>query len=338
MRKGYKVKRFSKNLYKTPKSGFRKVIEVLVSVVVVIGLGFIGFTAADALISLRCTDCERHRLFCLCEITVFVPAEPTSEPPTIDELPTIISEPTSEPHQLANINCTHSTVIAPLNVLSNSTALLAFIAEAKSDGFETVVIDMKNDFGHLLYQSGIILPNTSGDTLLSDNRNIVTGTLSADSIASAISAQGLNPVARITTLRGRAAPENIPDVRYAGWIDGERAWANPALNGTRTYISEIVRELHNAGFAGIMLAGNIFPSKPFSARDLHILPDYVSNFETRYTALEEFVNTVAGAVPDAVILLDANEGDEILRGYSGGQNNFGENVVVVKNFLQAIDN
>jgi len=325
---GRKVKR-SKNLYKKPKSGFRKALEIVLSVIVVVGLGFVGFTVADALIGLQCDDCERHRLLCICETPVLIPVDSLPETPSdvLSEPPTDVHAPTDTPAQ--DEFDLSGAVYAPANVLSNSTALLAFIAEAKSEGYSAVVIEMKDEVGQLLYLSGVMLGEPP--KLIAEDRAIVTGSLSAQSVASAIAAEGLIPVARVNTLRDHIAPLRHADVTYAGWLDGRpdsggRAWANPFLQGTRVYNTEIVRELHDAGFEAVILAGVTFPTKPFSALDRQILHADVTNLETRYRGLVEFVNAVAAANPEAVILLEASENDEILQ----GKDDFAENVAVKK--------
>jgi hypothetical protein len=191
--------------------------------------------------------------------------------------------------------------------LSNAAALSAFLVNARSDGFDVVVIEMKDEIGRLLYQSEVV----TGEPPMQVNqiREIVTGTLTAQAIVAAVEEEGMRPVARINTLKDHIAPTRLRDVRFDGWLDGRpdaggRAWANPFREGTQNYISEIIGELQGAGFAEIILANTIFPKQRFSGTDISILPGYVTDLETRYNGLVQFINAVADNNPDTTILLE----------------------------------
>jgi hypothetical protein len=346
-----KVKR-SRNLYKSEKSSFRKTAEIVILAVVVVGLGFVGYTIMDTVSSMQCLDCESHRFSCSCETLPphdTTPHEtnytdtPFDEPPNTDDVTgDTSSQEEGEPTPPDNTPLSNTAVYAPSNVLANHAALSVFIDGAKDAGFDTVVVEMKDETGRLLYQSGISIG--SPPTLLADNRNVVTGTLSAEAIAAAIKERGLNPVARINTLRDHIAPRNISNTGYAGWLDGRpdaggRPWVSPFRQETHTYIAALVGELHNAGFDEIIFAGTVFPKASFSGLDLSILPSYVTNLQTRYNGLVEFVEAVATANTDATILLEMGiaclAGDlptgtaEIMRGLRGNAGRLPPNVTGV---------
>jgi hypothetical protein len=308
LQKGRKIKR-SKSLYKARKSGFRKTLEVILLVAVVVGLGFVGYVIADTVSNLRCDECDNHPFSCACEsevITVFNP-EPSDngEPPYSNG--TEDNNGGGDPPPPEDEPETNFVVYAPSNVLANLAALSVFLADAGANGFDTVVIEMKDETGRLLYQSGIELGEPP--VILGNDRDIVTGTLSAEAIVAAITEEGLRPVARVNTLKDHIASVRLRDVGYAGWRDGRpdaggRAWANPFFGGTRAYISAIVGELHQAGFEQVIFANTIFPTKSFSTLDVSILPGNVTNLETRFSGLVDFVNAVADENPDTEILLE----------------------------------
>ncbi|MCL1831910.1 MAG: putative glycoside hydrolase [Oscillospiraceae bacterium] len=301
--KGIKIKRAKNSLYKRKKSGARKTIELIGLIIVVAGLAFVGYTIADTVNNLRCEGCEKHPFSCVCE-TPKVPVDSTESEDSTNAPETQTQDVTDTPAPVA----AQSVVHAPANVLSNSATLMAFINEAKSDGFDGIVIDMKDESGRLLYNSEITIGNPP--TPLANDTDIVTGVLSAQTIAQAIADEGLRPVARINTLKDHIASNNkIQGVSYAGWVDGSpdaggRRWANPFSEGTRTYVSHIVDELCGAGFEEIIFTNTIFPTKAFSPKDLSILPPHVTDFSTRYVGLAEFVNTVADSNPDVTIHLE----------------------------------
>jgi hypothetical protein len=290
-RYGYRKVRRAKNLYKKKKSGFRKVIETALLVVLVVGLGFVGFTVADTVINWVCGSCDEKP--CVCEPTPL--PDPTHNP---DDHVDPTNEPPSEatPTEDGNNISAGSAVYAPSNVLSSSTTLSAFLETAKSDGYDSVVIEMKDDEGKLLYKSSI-------DVVASDNE-INTGTLTAEQIAKTVTDAGLTPIARISTLKDHIAPQKLKDVSYVGWLDntpqaGGKRWSNPHLPGTKLYIAQITSELHEAGFSDVVFANTIFPV--FRGVDFTILPVNETNPETRFTALAEIVNNSALAGSNILI-------------------------------------
>ncbi|MCL2071643.1 MAG: putative glycoside hydrolase [Oscillospiraceae bacterium] len=291
MYRGLKVRR-SKKLYKKRKSGFRKLIETFALVIVVSGLVFIGYTVGNVLFNYEPPDDG--------EIPVDVPVatgdEVDSDDPD-DDSAGEDGDNDPEPPELAAIS--GNAVYAPSNVLASSAALSSYLETAKSGGFEAIVIEMKDEEGRILYQSGIEKVLTAG--------NISIGTLTAEQIANAATAAGLKPIARISTLRDHAASEKISDISYFGWLDnaperGGKRWANPFLDGTAAYISDITGELYKAGFSDIIFANTMFPH--MRGVDFEILPSHVTDAATRFAGLGEFVNKVADNNPEANILLE----------------------------------
>jgi hypothetical protein len=282
----------SKNIYKKKKSGLRKLIETVALVAVVSVLVFVGFTIAKTVLNYQPNV----------DPPADTPAPPdgTSDDSRFDEPdPSETDSPDSPSEQSDSPNA----VYAPPNVLESAAALSAYLAKAKSENYGAVVVEMKDDEGKLLYKSGIKVVLESPD--------FPSGNLTAKQIADACVSAGLKPIARINTLKDHVAPGKIADISYEGWLDDKpgigKLWANPFLQGTVTYISEITKELNEAGFSRIILAGNIFPD--FRGIDFQILPSQVTSPDIRFPALINLVNTVADNNPEAVLCLEMSASD-----------------------------
>jgi hypothetical protein len=193
-----------------------------------------------------------------------------------------------------------SAIYARAGVLENTTALRSYLKEEKSRGFGTIVLEMKDEDGRLLYLSE--LPAVVG------REEIVIGTLTAKQIVDICIEEGFKPIARINTLKDRLAPSGL-GIAYGGWLDntpanGGKRWSNPFSQGTIDYTAQITAELYEAGFADVIFANTRFPFDVFRGVDLTILPSEVTNSSTNFTGLAGFVNAVSEEVSDANLLLE----------------------------------
>ncbi|MCL2633470.1 MAG: putative glycoside hydrolase [Oscillospiraceae bacterium] len=297
---GKKVKR-SKNLYKKKKSSFRKVVEMGLTLVLVGALVFVGFTVGKTIFEYEGREPVEP-------VDIDNPHTDVSETSEASETPDVTGEPeepSTIPEEIGR------SVYAPANVLTSTVNLSAFLEKAKSDGFDAVVIELKDSDGRLLYKSEIeVLADTS----------IIAGTLTAEQISSLCVNAGLKPIARINTLMDKLAPSIIQNVSYTlgeggRWLDGSasnpdsRLWANPFLQGTKSYISEITSELYKAGFNDIIYANTVFPRLP--AANNQYFPANVTGEDVRFSALAELVMFAVGNSPGANIMLEMSLNDII---------------------------
>ncbi|MCL2020327.1 MAG: putative glycoside hydrolase [Oscillospiraceae bacterium] len=302
---GSKIKR-SKNLYKRRKSSLRTSLEVVAMVMVVGLLGFVGWNAGKAI-----------RDYFSQTSTV---STPENESPVINEF---ITPSDGEPTELQTDDnpapspvLEFNAIIAPASVLDNSTSLAAYIQQAKNNGFDAVVLDIKDSAGYLLYNSEY---EPIQDTAL------IKGSLTASQIFAAFDNTDIRPVARINTLADRIAPSVIEDVSYVfaqgggRWLDNRvendgKMWSNPFLQGTRDYNAFLVGELSAAGFTDIILANVIFPV--FRAYDIGVLsPEYTSP-ATRYEGLVDFVLECEEHKGDARLILEMSL-EDVVESYAG---------------------
>jgi hypothetical protein len=297
-----------KNLYRRRKSPFRKFLEVAVMLVIVGGLGLVGYAAGRPLISFlrgeRDTDGTDLP-------TVILPVDGN------DSEETPADEP-DEPHLTTPRDMNLAAIFAPSSVLDNSTSLAAYIQQAKNNGYNAVVLEMKDTTGNLLYAG----------TYERLNDDIIRGTLTAEQIIAVFEGTEVMPIARINTVLDQLAPRFIDDVSYffadmsTRWADGRieeggKLWANPFLQGTRDYIAFLVGELADAGFEEIILANTLFPH--FRPYDVSILEPEFTNRSTRFEGLAGLINAAAQNSGSARIIVEMSLKDvvESFAGFGG---------------------
>ncbi|MCL2108407.1 MAG: putative glycoside hydrolase [Oscillospiraceae bacterium] len=304
-----KVKR-SKSLYRRRKSTARKVLEVMAMLLVVGGLCFVGFAAGRPLINFFFGEKPINPngdgdgdLY----------AAPTgNDVPAPDNSAEIVARPTDNLPIDDSVSdfSSYNAIFAPSSVLDNQTSLAAYIRQIRENGFNAVILEMKDATGNLAYASSY--PPLANTDIIREN------SLSATQIYAAFEGTGVMPIAKINTAADHLGSA-IPDVAYAGWLDarredGGRPWANPFLQGTRDYNSFLVGELAEAGFTEIVLANLIFPH--FRGIDFSIIADEYTNPVSRYAGLVGLWDAVYGNKGAARLSIEMNLKD-VVESHSG---------------------
>jgi len=304
---GRKVRR-SKNLYKRRKGSMRRFAEITAMIVIIAGLGFVGWTAGKAIRDFF-QENEEQLPVDDGQLTVDSGHLTVEDDPDDEENPQ-----TDDLISIAGFNA----IVAPSSVLDNSTSLAAYIQQAKNNAFDAIVLEIKDSAGHLFYISEY-------EPL--KNSEIMRGSLTATQIFTVFEGTDVTPVIRINTLLDRLSPAVLEDVSYVftsggGWLDnriesGGKRWANPFLQGTRDYHAFIVAELAEAGFTDIILANVIFPE--FRAYDLGVLSSEYTNSSTRYEGLAGFVNALTENTSGVRFILEMALLD-VVENYAGFNN------------------
>lgn len=282
--KSIKIKRSKSRLYKKRKSTAKVAIETIVFVLIAGCLVFVGYSAAGPLINLWTGGTDS-------EITNWTPDEPDTESGSGNNTDSGISDTNEMITTTEAVSEETGTYLLSESALESSSALSSALKAAKELGFKQVLIPMKNNSGDLLYKSNV---STVKDT------ELVIGTMPAAQIAAAAKNIGLVPKAIIPTLLDNNAPSYVEDAGYRFaddsyfWLDaaaanGGKRWLDPFLNGTKSYYSDLARELTRAGFEEVIMSQLRFPA--FIPYDQSILDG--RNFTAdRYTALTSLYNTV----------------------------------------------
>lgn len=254
-----KIKRSKINLYNKKKSKAKRALKIVLTIVIICGLGVLGYGLGKPLIKYLSGDRPEESdtsAILSSMINSELLANSTSES-TESTTSTDTSKPAPNPQISEKIFYLSDSAAA------SESALTAELAQAKNAGCSVVAVTLKNTTGYLLYKSNIA---NVKDT------EVVSGTLTAQQIASLISKEGLVPAARINTLMDMISPPYV-DGSYriaesqggGSWHDnrpekGGKIWLSPFKTQTATYIENITAELSAAGFKHIICANTRYPA------------------------------------------------------------------------------
>lgn len=256
-----KIKRSKFNLYNKKKSKARRALRIIITIVVVCGLGVLGYGLGKPIIKyLQDNNSSRQESDTSALLSSIINSELMSS--TADEMSSTNStSETSEPVPLPHIS--EKIYFLSDSAVSSESSLTSELAKAKSEGCSVAAVTVKDTTGFMLYKTNI--------TSVKDTE-VVSGTLSASQIASLISKEGLVPAARINTLMDRLSPPYV-DGSYrivaeqggGSWHDnkpekGGKLWLSPFKTQTAQYIGDITSELSAAGFKHIICANTRYPA------------------------------------------------------------------------------
>lgn len=300
-----KIKHSKFNLYNKKKSKARRALKIVVTVLVVCGLGVLGYglgkpllkyiqdkdqnssqsgSATSELISSIMNSQNEESSDSSVLVSTNNPADSSSEN----------SSDTSQPQP----QITDKIYYLPDDAAASESTLTAALADAKNSGCSVVAVTLKDTIGHLLYQTDIAGVK---DT------EVVTGTLTASQIAAQINKEGFVPAVRINTLMDQLGSVyvkgnyRIADAQGGGsWHDnrvekGGKVWMSPFKSEASQYIGNITDELSKAGFKHIICTNTRYPA--FHSVDittyLSDLP--LSDSAKRTEALWSVVNAAKGS-------------------------------------------
>ncbi len=175
---------------------------------------------------------------------------------------------------------------------------------------EAVNYAVANDYSgicvELMCVGGKLNYLTSNETAVSAEA-VSQGACSLSDMVSLINNAELLPYARISALSDNVASWYDRSICYlfedstSKWLDnsadkGGKPWISPFREGAKEYLSSIVSEISDAGFAGIIAGEFDFP--PFRTKDLGYIGETVKS-STRYTALADFSNLLQDTLGSA---------------------------------------
>ena len=211
----------------------------------------------------------------------------------------------------------------PTSILGDSAKLDKFISNAKKNGINAVVFDMKRSDGTLAYKSDVAEAATVGAS--SDTAQDLTNSIAK------LSNNGIEPIARVYCFKDPLAPSNMNSaaVHYEStkmlWLDksqanGGKPWLNPYSSDARTYLCNIIKELSNKGFKSIILDAVQFPSAN-SLRKASFGSE--SDSMSKKEALTRFVNEAETAVGGKSNIILSMEADSAINGSADTSPYFG---------------
>ncbi len=228
---------------------------------------------------------------------------PSSNPPSSVQSPSAPenSDTSSSKPEAVNPSAIGKTAnISAKTLLDSNGNISGELTRLKSEGYTTVAIELKAENGMIAYKSANEMAVKYGT--ISENAVDLKATLKA------ITDAGLIPIARISTLKDPKAPHVSNENSYAystnletNWLDnsvakGGKPWLNPYMDNTRKYISDITKEISDAGFKTIILENVMFPDKnTFQMNTIKTTPE-------KPVILNQLVTEVQAAVPNSSVI------------------------------------
>lgn len=272
MKKSRKIKRYN-HIYRRRNSGWRKVLKIVLFVVIVAAVIFVGYSVAGPFMDFIGGKMEPSESS--------VPESSSSE--SLSESP---SSSTSEPPVA---DTALKAVNLPVDTARDPAALSAFLDQAKADGANAVVLELKDTAGKLLYASAV--PQAAEYGAVSENA------LDLNTVAAAINQSGLKPVAKLSAFMDKTAPNVARNNGYlyegsgSAWWDnavnsGGKPWLNPYKAAACDYLIAIQNELVASGFKTVIWHKVEFPEvRRFDSANMG--PE--ANGVTQQQALSNFI-------------------------------------------------
>ena len=299
-RKIYKTK--EKNYY--GKSPVGRVFSIGLTVLLVGGIGFIGYSVAEPLLNYNKKKGDDEGTTMSMEEDV-VPTDENGNPVTTED-PLNNLPVSAEEYRAFSLN---TTDIA--DAQSIKAALKRIPSEEK---IEYVEVPLKVGGGEIYYATNNYYATSAG---------IIQSYTKLSEIVSAISTAGYKPVATVSTFNDNIIPNYFRDMGYltfedgSQWIDndieaGGKPWMSPFSESAVSYNSDIVEEIAQAGFAKVVCYDFVFPD--FRQSDVEYLGDKVISAD-RYMALTSAANTMYDKIMSngSTMLLEVDAAD-VLKG------------------------
>ena len=299
-------------MFKRKRSPAKTAFSVFLVVILLLAIAFLGYSVGKPIMEFL-QNRERPT-------SVDTPStEPTSatEPtvPTTTEQTDDITETDPEPEPEPEPQYGERILYVSMPVGGSYDGYLSQrVQYAKDNGYYGIALELLADGGSVRYAT---------QNELAVSSSAVSNGAIADLSAAAkiISDAGLLPYARISVLTDHIVSWDksicyLFENSTSTWLDnsvdlGGKPWMSAFSTAAREYISSLVGEISDAGFAGI-IAGEIeFP--PFRNSDLNYVGASVKS-ATRYNGLIEFSNALQDALGSAKMYAVEVDAQDIVAG------------------------
>lgn len=265
-----KIKNKGRKIYKTKeknyygKSPIGKFFSALLTVVLIGGIGFLGYSVAGPRINYSRKQGD----------------EEIQKTSSYEEKNSGVSEITeNDSLKTEEIDSYRSIRLNEYEIMNYEAIKTAISRIPQEQNIEYVEVPLKLPNGKLMY-----------DTSYEDIEEIKDSDLELKKIVTTIKKEGYIPVAYVSVFSDNIIPKEYPQYGYldnetiSAWCDSDsQIWASPFSDDYLNYIDFIVEEISKADFQKIICADIQFPE--FSNRDLNILNNSKLEDSNRYTAL-----------------------------------------------------
>lgn len=190
-----------------------------------------------------------------------LPADPAPQEP--ESTPAPVPEPSPEPEpEPAPEESLRDSLLLTQEILLDPEARAAALARAKAAGRDSVLLEVKNSQGLLLYP---IEYRPGLDELYTQENS-----LSLEQLCQEVREAGLRPCALLYGLMDRQFQKAVPDaaIFYGDssyfWLDntqaaGGKSWLNPYAQETKDYFCKLLEDCAQAGFEEVQFCQLRYP-------------------------------------------------------------------------------
>ena len=290
-RKIYKTK--EKNYYGKSPAG--KFFSALLSILLIGGIGFIGYSVAGPMINYTRKQGDEEPQ----ESETTVPEEISTETQTENSDVSTVYENKDKIYK--------AFFLSEYDMSSTESIKTAIERIPQEQGIEYIEVPLKLKNGKLTYESSV------QEIIDSD---IVQPEITLQEIARTIRKEGYTPSAHISVFADSTIPKIYPQYSYMiaetlyAWQDKNAdLWASPFYSGYNDYLTFIADEISGAGFKKIICSDLSFPE--FTDRDIQEINDERLESESRYTYLADTANalyeTITSNNSDMIIEVSASD-------------------------------
>jgi len=299
-RKIYKTK--EKNYY--GKSPVGKAFSVGLTVLLIGGIVFIGYSVAEPLINYtkKKGDSSAESEMIASDTT---PTDENGEP---------VTEEGAAPQVPVSAEVYRAYALDPLDIADAQSIKAALKRVPSEEKIEYIEVPLKVSGGNIYYATNNYYATSSG---------VIQSYTKLSEIVSAISAEGYKPVALISTFNDNIIPNYFRDMSYltvddgSQWIDndinaGGKPWMTPFSESAVEYNTDIAEEVAQAGFERVVCYDFVFPD--FRPSDVEFLGEKVVSPD-RYMALTSAANMMYDKImtEGSKMMLEVNASD-LLKG------------------------
>jgi len=306
-RKIYKTK--EKNYY--GKSPLGKAFSVGLSILLIGGIGFIGYSVAEPIVNYTKKKGDD-------KAAVSSDVSPSSDESTSESLisPTNGDSGLANAHQKMNFGTYSAAAVKEGDLMNGDTLKLALKRLPTGQDIEYIEVPLKVKGGRIYYSSSVYYAMQS---------QAFPEMMELDEIVDIITDSGYKPVAVVSTFYDNLLPVIDGGAGYRTadtdeqWIDndyeaGGKPWTSPFSQVAVNYVNSIVDEVSSAGFEKVVCSDFVYPH--FRQSDLDILAPELSDQSRSMTmtaAANLFNSTILQNESAMYIEVSASE---LLQGYS----------------------
>ena len=326
-----KIKNKGRKIYKTKeknyygKSPAAKVLSASLTVLLIGGIGFIGYSVAGPVIDFtKKKGDETVDTDDAVYTEDYTSIEPSSDeaavqPETSSKTSssagttmTTAAEDTVMSH-MVDAGTYHAYALSEDDMVSIDAIKEAVKAIPDPQDIDFIEVPLKLAGGKVLYATQAREAAFTG---------ALQSSLKAEEIAEAITDAGFRPAAHISTFRDHIVPATLPETGYSfedgssQWLDNKpekdgKPWLDPFSDQAVGYVSFLSGEAAGAGFERVICSDFVFPS--FFDSDYDLLGDRYKE-EERYLAMTSAANQIYDSILSngSSMMLEVSAGDMLM--------------------------